>query len=436
MILWLLEATDRVLRSRLALLSALVAAGAAGVAFFGGGSSHEVVARFSDADGLVVGNEVRVAGVEVGQVDNVQVVVDAAGGRQYAQVRMHVDDAHWPLHRGTTLAIRPKGVLSNVYVALIPGSAKNPVLDPGHVFGLDETSSPVNLDEFTNLFDPDVRTAIRTQIQEGVIALGGTGAGNLNATIRNLNPLSNDLEPLTQVLAQRSPELDRLNGYFDTITAELASEDAHLRGLISNGDVVLGALADRQRELQGLLDHAASALQSIDSGLRGEEGNLAAIFSRGPTALDKTKRTADLTTPLLLYVDPYIPHFDHLLYEFNSGTGLLTKCNPAGGGALCADASQDNGMIDTMRVDITLPPTGKTAVGCGGEPVEQQGQASVDPACNNRPQLSPTNGTSGSGSAATGPANGSAAQGSAPTGGGAGGLSLQQLGSLLGGLFG
>lgn len=420
---------DTVLRSRLVLLLALGSTAVVATAFLGGRPNHQVIARFTDADGLVAGNEVRVAGVEVGQVDSVDVVVDRATGKQYAEVKLHVDDAHWPLHQGTTLAVRPKGVLSNVYVALNPGSSHNPVLEPGHVFGLDQTSSPINLDEFTNLFDPDVRTAIRTQIQEGVIALGGNGAGDLNATIHNLNPLSSDLSPLTQVLAQHTPELDQLNYYFDTITAELASEDTHLRGVIANGNTVLGVLADRQRELQSVLDHAAGTLRNIDAGLKGEEANLAALFARGPAALDKTKRTADLTTPLILYVDPYISHLDHLLYEFTSATGLLTKCNAPGGGALCADSSKDNGMIYTFRVDTTFPPPDKSAVGCGGAPVEQQGQASRDPACNNRPQTTPpTHGATGSGPAATG---------ASPAGGlGGSGASSFELAGLLGGLFG
>lgn len=387
----MLRALRPLLTSRPLLIGVLAVAAVVGLAFsLSGGSDREVRVRFADADGLVSGNEIRVAGVPAGTVKSVAIAIDRSTGQQYADTVLQVEDSHWPLHQGTTFAVRPKGVLSNVFVALNPGSHSAPVIDSAHTFGLDETSSPINLDEFSNLFDPSVRTSLRTQIQEGTIAFGGAGASNLNATLRNLNPLSSDLSPLTAVLAQRSPELDRLNGEFDTITAELASEDTNLRGLIENGNVFLGALAARQHQLQDVLDHASSTLSSLDTGLRGEEGNLAAIFQKGPAALDKTKRSADLLIPLIDYVNPHIPDLNVLLEEFKSATGLTTSCS---GGTECQGTT-----IDTFRANTTLnDPSHATAVPCGGEPVEQGASC---------PNEHPNTGTA------------SASGGSAPTGSG------------------
>jgi ABC-type transporter Mla subunit MlaD len=418
-----LRVLRRLLTSRILLGGVLAAGAIAGLAFaFGGGSSHQVEVRFADADGLVAGNELRVAGVPAGSVQSVAIGIDRTTGAQYADTVVQIDDSHWPLHQGTTFAVRPKGVLSNVFVALNPGSRSAPTVDSSHVFGLSETSSPINLDEFSNLFDPDVRTSLRTQIQEGTIAFGGSGATNLNQTLRNLNPLTSDLSPLTAVLAQRSPELDRLNGEFDTITAELASEDSNLRGLIDNGNVFLGALVARQHQLQDVLDHASTTLASLDSGLKGEEGNLAAVFQKGPAALDKTKRAADLLVPLIDYVNPHIPDLNVLLHEFHSATGLQTACTDA---AEC----QNGSTIDTFRANTTLNDANHaTAVPCGGEPSEQ------GPSC---PGVHPNTGTA----AASG---GSAAAGSSPSAGSAGATqptpdaspSPEAPAEIFGGLFG
>src|SRR5947209_15588038 len=112
------------LSSRTLMVLALGAAAAAGWAFIGSGSSHQVVAQFTDADGLVSGNEIRVAGLQAGgTVDSVQ--IQEQGGKHVAVAVLNIDDAHWPLHKGTTFAVRPKGVLSNVYVAMAPGQAGN-----------------------------------------------------------------------------------------------------------------------------------------------------------------------------------------------------------------------------------------------------------------------------------------------------------------------
>src|SRR5207244_4142962 len=64
-------------------LVALIAGSLTGLVLLGAGASHRMVtARFRDADGLVVGNEVRVAGVSAGSVHAITVAVDAVTHRQ------------------------------------------------------------------------------------------------------------------------------------------------------------------------------------------------------------------------------------------------------------------------------------------------------------------------------------------------------------------
>jgi len=344
------------LSSKTLMVLALGAAAAAGVAFLGTGTSHQVTAQFVDADGLVSGNEIRVAGIQTGgTVDSVQIKVQ--DGQQVAVAVLNIDDAHWPLHQGTTFAVRPKGVLSNVYVALAPGSSSAPAIDAAHVFSTKETSSPIQLDAFSNLFTQDVRESIRTQIQEGVVAFGGSGAANTNGLLQNLNPLTADLSPVTAVLAQRSPELDRLNGEFDTITAELAGEDANLRGVIENGNTFLHAIAANAQATQGTLVHAAGALSSLDQALSGEEGNLAAIFRKGPSSLDSSANLADMTNPVLSYINPHIHSLDVLLNYFLSATGWQTTTQPGG-----------SVPVLNSRVDATLYfGNSRNAIPCGGQ---------------------------------------------------------------------
>lgn len=342
--------------SRGLFLSTVVIGALVGLGLSFGGSTHLVTAQFSNVNGLAGGNDVRVAGIDVGSVQSLNVHVDPQTGAQSAQVSFSVDDAHWPLHKGTTVAVRPKGVLSDMYIEVAPGSSASPSLGDNPIFPLAQTSSPVNLDELSNVFDPSVRASIRTQLQEGVIAFGGAGISDLNQTIANANPLTADAIPITSVLAARSPQLDRLNGEFDTITGDLAREDSSLRGLIANGDVVLGVLATHEVSMQGTLDHAAGTLTSLDQALRGEESNLATIFQKGPNALNQAKSSADLLAPLISNVDPYISDLDVLLHEFLTATGYNTGTGTNAWGL----------PLDTLRVDSSLNPPNKSALACGG----------------------------------------------------------------------
>ncbi len=349
----------RMLASSKGLFMAAVVTGAiSGLGLSFGSASHTVVADFSNVNGLTGGNEVRIGGIEVGSVQSLEVKADPQTGQQFAEVAFTVDSAHWPLRQGTTVAVRPKGVLSNVYVDVETGSAGAPSLGDQPRFDVNHTSSPVNLDELSNVFDPSVRTSIRTQLQEGVIVFGGTGVGDLNQTIANTNPLTATAIPITSVLGQRTPELDRLNFEFDKISGDLAREDANLRGLLVNGNQFLGVLASHEASLQGTLVHAAGTLTSIDQGLHGEESNLASIFQKGPNALNQAKTSADLLAPLISKVDPYIADLDVLLHEFLTATGYTQSAPPTN--------NAYGGLLDMLRVDGSLPLNGKSAKSCGG----------------------------------------------------------------------
>jgi phospholipid/cholesterol/gamma-HCH transport system substrate-binding protein len=318
---------------------------------------HTVALRFANANGLVAGNDVTWNGNAVGTVKSVSVDSSPDVATQSVDVSVSLDSAVWPLRQGTRFSIRPHGVLGNMYVELNPGGAGAQALDASHVFGLSETSSPVNLDELTNVFTPTVRTAIHTQLQQGTIMFGDGGAANLNQTIANANPLVADALPITDVLSQRSPQLDRLNTEFDTVSSDLAKEDAGLRGLISSADTTLAAIASRQQQLQGALDGAAGTFTSLDQSLAGEQKNLENIFRSGPAVLDQTHRAVETLIPLIGNLNPHIPSLDALLQEFVTATGFTTG----------------TGGIDTLRVDGTLPPSGDNAYECGGQPRQQKG---------------------------------------------------------------
>jgi ABC-type transporter Mla subunit MlaD len=345
--------------SRGLFLSAVLAGSLCGVGFLGiGESAHTMTARFTDADGLVVGNEVRVAGVQAGTVQAIKIAVDPSNGLQYAEVDMQIDPSHWPLHQGTFVAVKPKGVLSNVFVQLDPGPAQNASLGNHPFFNFDQTQSPVNLDELSNVFTPDVRNSIRTQLQQGVLAFGGAGATDLNQTIYHANPLTLDAIPVTDVLATRSPQLDALNYEFDKVSGDLAREDANLRPLIVNLNTTLNALAVREVELQGTLVHAANVFGDLSQALSSPatQDALARIFREGPQALSCASALTTNLSPLVAAVNPYIKYnaprsLDWLLGEFVTATGFN---NGTSGG------------VDALRIDPTLPPNGYSSSPAGG----------------------------------------------------------------------
>jgi phospholipid/cholesterol/gamma-HCH transport system substrate-binding protein len=99
----------------------LVLAAVAALVFFyqdlpliGGGTTYQ--AEFTEAAGLRPDDEVRVAGIKVGEVTDVELVQDGSGDRVLVSFR--VQDA-W-LGDTTTAAIKLKTLLGRKFLALFP----------------------------------------------------------------------------------------------------------------------------------------------------------------------------------------------------------------------------------------------------------------------------------------------------------------------------
>jgi phospholipid/cholesterol/gamma-HCH transport system substrate-binding protein len=100
---------------------------------------YDVIAKFNAIDGLVVGSDVRIAGVKVGTV--VDQTIDQTEYR--AVVRMKIDP-EVKLSTDTLVRISSAGLLGGKYVKLEPGGAKQSLKNGGL---LTNTKDVVSLEE-------------------------------------------------------------------------------------------------------------------------------------------------------------------------------------------------------------------------------------------------------------------------------------------------
>ena len=86
---------------------------------------------FKTNNNLLIGSPVRIAGVNVGKVTDVQHV---GHGQQGAVVTMQIEDVGQPIHKDATMKIRPRIFLEgNFFVDLQPGSPSAPKLGDGGI---------------------------------------------------------------------------------------------------------------------------------------------------------------------------------------------------------------------------------------------------------------------------------------------------------------
>ncbi len=166
--------------------------------------------QFESAAGLVSGNPVRLNGVTVGNVLEVNLSPDPAD--QTVRVIYEVDRKIAPrLRTGTTAAIKTIGLLGDKYVELVGGKADEPVVEPGGTIkaaaggGLDDILKGSG-DLLTDLsaIARSLKTILgNTEQGKGFIGelfapggeAGGRLANNLNGTLTSLNAVLGEDRP-------------------------------------------------------------------------------------------------------------------------------------------------------------------------------------------------------------------------------------------------
>ena len=173
-----------------------------------GHHSYTLTAYFLSAEGLTQENDVVINGARVGKVTSVGIAPDNGTSPNGAEVVMEIDAGSAPLRRGTRATIRPKGLLGNPFVELTAGPPSAAAIPSGGTLPLQDTASPVDLDQVMDLFDPQTRTRIQTLTREGGTALAGRGS-DLNTFLSALPGITQDTSAVTGKIAQQARNFSR-----------------------------------------------------------------------------------------------------------------------------------------------------------------------------------------------------------------------------------
>jgi phospholipid/cholesterol/gamma-HCH transport system substrate-binding protein len=280
---------------------ALMLAGLLNTVF--GDHPYTVTAYFLSAEGLTQENDVVINGARVGKVVSVGLAPDGASGPGGAQIVLELDARSAPLHRGTRATIRPKGLLGNMFVELAPGSSSSASIPSGGFLPMQDTASPVDLDQVMDLFDPQTRTRIQTLTREGGAALNGRGS-DLNLFLAALPGIMQDTSAVTGKIAQQDQQLSALDVEFDRIAQMMASEDQAFRRDIASGASLLDVTAAHEAQLKAELVYADQALSQLALGLKGHERDLNQMLRAMPALLDELQTLSNHSATSLAILDP------------------------------------------------------------------------------------------------------------------------------------
>jgi phospholipid/cholesterol/gamma-HCH transport system substrate-binding protein len=235
---------------------------------------YEIKVPFNEATQLAEQSDVRISGVNVGKVQNIEL---APNSRQ-ALATVDIDDKYAPLPESTRAILRTKTLLGETYIELTPGSRNGPRLADGGTVPEANVAESVQLDEIFRTFSPETRAAFQSWMQEAAVAIEGQGQG-LSYAIGQFEPTFTELERLFRIL--------------DTQRVAVAQ-------LFRNGATTFRALRGREGQLASLIQSSNAVFQTTAR----RDRDIEALFRAFPTFLDESKLTLNRLKGFSRKADP------------------------------------------------------------------------------------------------------------------------------------
>jgi phospholipid/cholesterol/gamma-HCH transport system substrate-binding protein len=257
---------------------------------------YEVKAVFASAQSIRPDSPVRIAGVNVGKVTEVESLggtsaetslaqagddappaADASNGEQGAIVTMELEDEALPLKTDATFKLRPRLFLEgNYFVDLRPGSPNASEIDEGHTFPVNQTSYSPQLDQVLTTLQSDVRQDLRLFLDQfGNALVEHGGAGGLRDFNRTSAPAGKFTSQVNQALLGTEPgDLGGVIEGLDRVVNGLGRNQRALQDLVTNFRIVAGSFAAEDVALGQAIERLPGVLRAADPAF----ANLNAAF--------------------------------------------------------------------------------------------------------------------------------------------------------------
>jgi phospholipid/cholesterol/gamma-HCH transport system substrate-binding protein len=237
------------------------------VAYFAlsSGSSYSVRVLFSDASGLVTGDQVMIGPSSVGSVQSIKLTSD---GQAAVVIDLEGDAA--PLYKGTVARIEENGLagIASHYITLQPAAGDHHTIHSGGTIPQDDTYAEVGLDQLFDTLNGPTRTGLRNIIRGEATSIRGK-TKQARATLTYLDPLLQSTSEVTGALSRDEPAFDGLLVQGAQTMQRLATRSQQLTDLVGKADAVTGAVAQQATALQESLELLPTALNKSTTTFAG-----------------------------------------------------------------------------------------------------------------------------------------------------------------------
>lgn len=336
---------------RLLALLAVLAVVASGCSLLGGSGTIDVQAEFRRTFNLFPQSPVRVLGVQVGQV----VELDTSPGSDVVTVTMRIDD-DLELSSDVRAVVLTSSLLGERYVQLVDGD-EEAQLEDGTLIPLDQTQVPFEFDEvleglndFVGGLEEDEVARLVTnlsdllegngeQLGQTIDAASGAVAA-LKENDEELVELARAVADLNDTLATRDQELAALLDDWIRVTDTLTSESTDLDGALDNLVVLTRQIAELMLEHRETLSQDVDTVTRVGRTLNRHLDEASTAILGAAELFRHAERVVDRETNML----PLVNHTEEL--ETSIEESLLNRLE---GLCLAAGGTEEECSLDELQ---------------------------------------------------------------------------------------
>jgi phospholipid/cholesterol/gamma-HCH transport system substrate-binding protein len=280
------------------LLSIFVIAAITALAFMVGiqhtfEKAYPVQAVFSDASGIRVGDDVRVAGVKAGRVTKVKADRQAGAVIVNFVVTNGVNlsaQTHAEIALETLLGtkfVRLTGAVAKPYLADVPKAER--------IIPRDRTKTPFDVFELTKIGTRTIEETDTEKLNQFISQLADITEGKQES----IRQLLDGLNRVSGAINERDTQLRSLLDRADTLSGNLAAKDQTLVNLIDQSQGILDYVSRRRTAIAGTLQSGSDAVTELGRLLTVNQARLDSILTTlHPTLAIVSKHQQDINRSL------------------------------------------------------------------------------------------------------------------------------------------
>jgi phospholipid/cholesterol/gamma-HCH transport system substrate-binding protein len=263
---------------------------------------YVVRAIFDDASYAATGEDVEIAGANVGSISSLGIT-----SSNRAAVTITIDNSEFaPFYANAHCTIRPQSLIGDEYVNCDPGTSSHPRLTRiahgagagDYLLPVTRTSSPIDTDIVQDISTEPVRESLAVIIGELGTGLAARGS-DLNAVIRRANPALGNTDKVVKILDSQDRTLARLATSSEQVLAPLARERRQIAGFVIHADTTAVAAAQRADDISKTFHEFPSFLRQLrplmaDLGTLSDQGT-PVMSELGTSAASLGRQFAELT---------------------------------------------------------------------------------------------------------------------------------------------